>query len=197
MSKHYLQFHLNDNFIFKLNFCGKYNPEILDNVPCFYRDVLYAYNRAKQITDEVFCSNILDQPIWANDHVKYVCKRKGILLYYTNWITMGIVKIRNLRFNNGVLDDEYVYYKVTRKIDIFSEISRLKKALKPYAQYIGDHEPEEDTYLPLFLCKGEALDEFKTCKSRIFYRALTSSKCETSADEIQWENYFNLPLIEF
>ena len=101
VSKHYLQFHLNDNFIFKLNFCGKYKPEILDNVPCFYRDVLYAYNRAKQITDEVFCSNILDQPIWANDHVKYVCKRKGILLYYTNWITMGIVKIRNLRFNRS------------------------------------------------------------------------------------------------
>ena len=93
-----------------------------------------------------------------------------MVLYFDKWITSGLLKIGNLRFINGILDEQFIYTCVGNKID--SEVSKMKKALKPYAAMIGNHEPVVNTYIPLFVLKDVYVDYFKTSKAKVFYDSL-------------------------
>ena len=88
------------------------------------------------------------------------------------------------------MDENYVYGKVTQRRDIFSEISKLKQALKPFRAFIGDHEPSDDNYVPLYYYKKEAKDGFKDTKSKPFYNGLIMSKIERTSRETMWKNMF-------
>ena len=197
VAKHYLNYHNDDHFIFKMGFTDKKNFDFIKQIPPFYKEVLCAFNKAKQIDITVFCQNILVQPLWGNDFIS--CKYEGKVksLYYKNWMDAGILKVSNLRFIDGVLDEHFIYTKVLQKRNIFSEISRLKQALKPYEQYIGDHEPVDNNYIPLFYILGKVKDEFKDTKSKIFYRQLISSKVQIPTKEEKWKLRIGIDNVNF
>jgi hypothetical protein len=44
------------------------------------------------------------------------------------WIDSGLLQIRHLRFENGVLDEKYVHTKSTKRSKIYREITLFKKA---------------------------------------------------------------------
>ena len=91
----------------------------LENIPPFYRDILIAYNKSKAVNQKYFIDNILEQPIWGNYHIKVklphqkVCSR-----FYPNWVNEGLVKISNLKFVNGILDEYFIYQKVKIKTNV-------------------------------------------------------------------------------
>ena len=115
-------------------------------------------------------------------------------LHFDRWISAGIVKIKNLRFIDGILDENFVYAIVRDKRDILSEMSKLKLALKPYAQYIGSNEPCEDTHVPLFTSVKQSLElqDFKDCKSKFFYKACLAEKAVRPISEQYWQHFFEL-----
>ena len=53
-------------------------------------------------------------------------------LMFTEWIKSGLLKVGNLKFNEGTLDENYIYQKVKNKSNIISEVTIVKKALKNY-----------------------------------------------------------------
>ena len=198
VAKHYLMYQIQD-MIFKCNFSGKYKCELINNLPLFYKEVLTAFNKSKCISHDCFCDNILEQPLWANDYIIVKEQGRKSTLFFRRWIDAGIVKISNLRFIDGVLDEKYVYDTVSDKVNILSEVSKLKVALKPYTQYIGTHRPINDDYLPLFYANGQdvTINEFKNCKSRFFYKHLITYKGERPRSELKWQNIFYLDDCDF
>ena len=185
------------NLYFKLNFTVIGKLSMLEKVPLFYKDALIAFNKAKCISREYFCNNILDQPLWANDFITCSSKGKETVLYYKRWIDANIVKVKNLRFIDGILDENYIYRVVRCKTDILAEVTKLKLALNPYKDYIGNNEPDIDTYLPLFIINGDVCDDFKSCKSKFFYDCLRSLKCELPTGQIYWSDVLDLANEEF
>ena len=145
----------------------------------------------------MFCKNILKQPIWANDLVYVTEKGQCKLLYYKNWIVAGITCVGNLRFVDGMIDENYIYNIVQNKVNIIVEVGKLKKALKPYRLYIGDHEPTQNIDLPYFIYNEKELFVFKSCRSKPFYKMLVNVKVETPAQEEYWKTVCNIEDTQF
>lgn len=141
--------------------------------------MITAYSVAKSITKEYFVNNILTQPLWENSFITIQRKRKVFTLNFKSWIDSGILYIGNLRFINGAIDETYVHRKLTKKNNILSELYMLKQALKPYAYYLGNHEPIEQCNVPVFNSSSNEIYAFKSCKSRFFYHAIVDEKLGT------------------
>ena len=62
----------------------------------------------------------------------YNQRNKKTYLFFKEWIEAGIIKISNLQFINGKLDEEYIFTKIRNKHDIYSQIFLVKKCLATY-----------------------------------------------------------------
>ena len=133
IAKHVYKLHENDFLLFKLHFTNPKTAPYFDNLSNFYKQIVLSFNKSKCMDIEYFRKNILDQPIWCNDFVTCNKRREKMTLYFKDWIQEGIVKIGDLKFDNGVLDEHFVYRRVKKKTNILSQVLSLKKALKPYA----------------------------------------------------------------
>ena len=47
---------------------------------------------------------------------------KNMTLLYKSWVSSGLVKVRNLKFINGVLDEQFIYNTVRNKANILAEV---------------------------------------------------------------------------
>jgi hypothetical protein len=115
-------------------------------MPLFYQEMLTAYNKSKCVTKDVLCKTILEQLIWANEHI--TIKQNARItetLYYENWIECNIVKISTLKFNDGIIDVKHVRQTIRNKVNIYAEIVKLHDGLKPYKMHIGDHNANNNT----------------------------------------------------
>ena len=45
----------------------------------------------------------------------------------------------NLKFINSKNDDQFIMDHVRNKVNIYSEITKLREALKPYNEFLGNH----------------------------------------------------------
>ncbi len=180
----------NDNFIFKLNFIDANKFKYINNIPLFYRQVITSFNKAKGVDNDLFCNTILDQPLWGNRYIS--CNNAqgvNMTLLFKGWNECGLVKVGNLKFVNGTVDDEFIFHTVRRKANIIAEILMIKKALKPYKHLIGDHEPHNNRDIPLFHGKKQKIYNFICTRSKYFYTCMVGLKCcKPIEKEVFWTN---------
>lgn len=135
----------------------------------------------KNVNQNDFDQTILSQCIWGNMFITNNVKNEKVTMCFKRWIDSGLLTIGQLRFTNGLLDEQYIYRKVLNKQNIISEVARLKKALKLYANILGNHEPLDDFMPELVYQVGEhfiPLDEVCTFRSKSFYINLRTKKQE-------------------
>ena len=102
---HYLKWWILD----QVKFIDITNVPILKHLPAFYQEIQTYFNEIKTITNKVFCNNIFLPPISGNDHIKSTDTYNRVAtLYYKSWIECGLYKIDNLKFRNGILDEDYI-----------------------------------------------------------------------------------------
>ena len=188
-----------DFLLFRLSFTNCKKALFISNLPLFYQQILCAFNKAKCISHDHFCNTILEQPLWGNDFITCDTQHgKNMTLFYQGWIDNSIVKVGDLRFVDGTMDENFVYQVIKKKRNILSEVSRLKKALRPYSNLIGNHEPDNEHFLPLFSHPDFMCDSFSDSKSKFFYNKLVTKKINRPvAIETYWSNLFNNMNIEF
>ena len=197
IARHHLKYDTNENLIFKLNMTNVNRASILKTLPKFYQEVITAFNKAKGTSVDTFVKTIFDQPIWGNDCVQVHSKGKTKTLYYKRWIACGLIKVGNLKFVNGLLDETFIHDKVTNKVNILSEIMQVKKALKPYQNQLLNHNPDANTYVPLFTEDCKYIDDFSSTKSKYFYNRLLQLKQIKPPVETYWQNMFTNQEIQF
>jgi hypothetical protein len=151
-------------------------------IPQFYQDSIYAYAKSKEVKYPTNIDDILDQHLWGSRYITYQNNdNKRSALFFKSFIKCGIFKVKNLHFRNGILDENYIYENVKDKTNIFREISILRRALKPFKQYVGNH-------------KGTTLstvEQVTITQPNMYYTALINTKIETPLNEnkvMQWCN---------
>ena len=199
VAKHVLKYDINNSHIFKLNFSCMNTVRFLKKIPLFYQEMLIAYNKSKCVTKDVFCKTILEQSIWANEHITIKPNaRITETLYFKNWIDCNIVKISNLKFKDGILDVNHMMQIIRNKANIYAETVKLCNALlKPYKMYLGDHHPDNNTDMCLFFKNGKPMYSLISPKSKIFYDNLVTLKAKSPLMERHWTNVLNCETINF
>ena len=72
----------------------------LEKLPLFYRQMLCSFNECKVYTlDNISADVILQQPIWNNCNFLY----KGNTLFFKNWLSSGVLYVKDLLDNGGNL----------------------------------------------------------------------------------------------
>jgi hypothetical protein len=200
VAKYYINYiQTGDLFLLKLNMMDMKYIKYTKPLPMFYQEVIAAFNKAKGTSQEDFSNTILDQPIWGNDFIRCnTSDGKNGYLMFKAWIECKLIKIKNLRFINGILDDQYIFNVVRNHSNILAEINILRKALKTYQMFIGSHEPDNDTHIPKFQFKGKAIEDFKAPKSKPLYLSLVGLK-SSAPEKLQqyWEGVLRLYDIDF
>ena len=74
--------------------------------------------------------------MWGNKYVVNIANGKKNVLFLRNWIRSGVRVIGDLRFKNGILDEQFAYQKIACKQNIHCEIMLVKHALQPYQQIL-------------------------------------------------------------
>ena len=113
-------------------------------------------------------------------------------LFFKNWIDSGLLEIRHLRFENGVLDEKYIHTKITKRSNIYSEITLLKKALKPFMHLILNGNTVEEHNLPLYIIEDAEYEIIMHKKSHFFYSNLVSQKLVKPVSRQSWSDKLNI-----
>ena len=141
-------------------------------LPSFYKEVFLCYNKLYATSSETLKNNIGAEAIWLNKHIKNHGRKKN-KLYLRNWVRSGINKICDLEFNNGILDEYYIYDKVQLKSNIYKEIFIVKNALLNYRHELanmGHHNNQTDSTTKTYTTSREmykVLIEKKTANINI------------------------------
>ena len=87
-----------------------------------------------------------------NSYIKF----EGKTLLFKSWIDDGIVMLKNLRLNNGILELGFLVNVIQDKRQFYREINILQKALSA-AKINISIEPCRDMDVPVYVHKS---DEF-------------------------------------
>ena len=121
---------LEANFIF--NFDETIILSLAKLLPNFYRKIFTSFNSAFATQAQQFEESIMNQTLWNNKHITKNIGKKKETLFFRNWVRSGVNKVRDLKFVNGVLDEEYIFRKIADKSNIYCELALVKKALYPF-----------------------------------------------------------------
>ena len=113
-------------------------------LPAFYRQIITSFSKSKtNIIAPETRDDILKQYIWGNRHISYYEKstRQSISIFFPNFVAKGIHRVKDLKFNNGTIDEQFLYRTISNKSNIFREITLLRNALYKYKDIIGTHSP--------------------------------------------------------
>ena len=122
---------------FKFNFDESVSFPDAQRIPLFYRQAFTYYNKALVTDKDLFENTIMNQSLWGNKYVVNIANGKKNVLFLRNWIRSGVrVVIGDLRFKNGILDEQFAYQKIACKQNIHCEIMLVKHALQPHQQIL-------------------------------------------------------------
>ena len=112
-----------------------YFPEV-QRLSMFYQEVFIHFNNACVCDLDEFKWNISQQCIWGNQFITVKRGRKKCVLFLRNWIRSGVNGIKDLRFVDGKLDENFVLHKIRDSNNIWQEMFIVKNALLPYQEYL-------------------------------------------------------------
>ena len=120
----------------EFNFDNTVNFPALQSLPDFYKEAVQFYNKVYASNFNDFTLNIRNEIIWGNKFITNRTGKKKDVLFLRDWIRSGVRRICDLRFNDGVLDENYTFDKIRNKRNIYVQMAIVKKALLPYRNII-------------------------------------------------------------
>ena len=117
----------------KMNFDNiQYLPQI-KSIPEFYQQVVLGYNRTKDMYDPNSGTSIGDELLWGNlSFLERKPHNKKTPLFFKNWFSSGLFYVKNVRFIDGKVDEQFIYNKIEDKRNFLVELNIFKQALRPY-----------------------------------------------------------------
>jgi hypothetical protein len=183
-----------ENLLLRTNIDNIKSSPFLNNVPAFYMQCITGYTGSKMVSDKDFKENFEEQILWGNPFVTYMQGSKKHTMFFKEWIEVGLLKIKNLRFNNSKLDERFIFDRVRNKSNIFCQILLLKKSLSPYKDIIEQVSFSEENHVNLYVPDAEMTH---TYKSKFFYKNLVTKKHLRPVIENTWCTEFHNPDLDF
>ena len=101
----------------------------LNKIPPFYRQILESVAKinAADIQQPKTLVEILEMPLWGNKYITQKVGRHEKTLYYENWIQSNFTYVKDLKFTNGKLDENFCYKNVKKKNNILAETLSINR----------------------------------------------------------------------
>ena len=192
LGKHHLNI-IPDFTVLKFNFNHINSFPILRKLPHFYQDIIGSFNKSKVYPHPCKQEDILNQILWGN---RYIRERKAgtsvqATLYFKEWTESKIMYVRDLKFLNGCLDENFLYNKIKDKRNIYVQILTLKKSLECFKEILETHIPAETSINTPAIYQSNGLDfDLSDKKSQFFYQNLIKQKVESPYQENIWRKVF-------
>ena len=180
------------DYLLKCNVRSVNEFPLLEVLPPFYQAIFLAFNKSKYIKPFKLMNKheVVQEPIWGNVYFKV----NKTCLYLKDWIKAGIMYIKDLIDDKGsIKGDEILYNSIESKNDIVKELYIIKnyviKKIRHIDVTIAPYVKIANLQKIVYNNKYVHLEH---CKSRDFYRIL-SSKCHTTGHmESIYNREFNI-----
>ncbi len=165
-----------NNIILHMTFQKQEEFPYMNSIPPFYREVITAFCKSKDPVRPNNEFDLLRSIIWGNRFITYQGKRnKQMTLYSKEWVKHNIICVKDLLIINGKISVQYISDTINCRINIFTDISRLNIALRPYRHLLNNNIPNNVVYAlpstPQYINKNNNYD-IKEHKSRFYYKFL-------------------------
>jgi hypothetical protein len=171
-----------DTLTFNLNKLSLF-PEV-NQLAAFYKEVILSYSKVFSNDKETFLNEIQYECIWGNQHILSKEGKKKKVIFFKNWIKSKIIHIKDLKFTDGILDENFVYSHVRNKQNIYAEIAILKNALLPYRNILRNNNLINANHKHNFHC------------SKQFYEACVEKKTKNVVIINDVSETFDIPITE-
>jgi hypothetical protein len=141
-------------------------PEV-ESLPVFYKKIVQSYNHCFVKSKTDFENNIMGEVIWGNMHITKLYGKKKKTLFFRDWIRSGVRKIKDLKFENGLLDMNFMLEKIKSKHNIYCEILCVKQALSVFQNAIAEK-------------RSQCTNTEKPLKSKHFYQLFITQNDENN-----------------
>ena len=201
LGKHFLNL-IPEYTIVKLNFENHNSFPDLKKVPQFYQDVIVSFNKSKICPKPSVKEDFLNQVLWGNRHITIRKPNTNVYttIFFKEWFSSGIIFVRDLKFSDGVLDENFIYNKIIDKRNIFSQVITLRKSLKPFRELLDTHIPLGNSIeIPPIYHSNNTEHVLTDKKSIFYYKNLINQKTQRPYQEAVWADQFrnNVNLIDF
>ena len=165
-----------NNLLLHMNFENKQSFPHVTQIAPFYQEVILSFNKSKNTKKPNNQEELLESIIWGNKYltIKHRANNGQITLYFKNWISQNIIKLRDLLIISGEIDQHYIYQKLVVKARFLFEMHMLLTALQPYKAILGTNIPHQIVYTltiqPTFNTQ-ENID-ISSKKSKFYYKIL-------------------------
>ncbi|MCP3950619.1 MAG: hypothetical protein GY697_00120 [Desulfobacterales bacterium] len=193
--KSILEYYVNNqgiplNYLLQMSFKTTRSFPIINKLPLFYRDILFAFNRLKSCIpmESMEEESFLQQPLFGNNAFKH----NDECLYFRNWIRCNIMYVKDLVANDGtVLSDADIYRIIGSKQNIISELYTLKHVLFRKLKTCNlIRATNIDTQQNISFVYKSKIYIIKDQKCKFFYFMLLKNVKERSYMEERWANTF-------
>ena len=135
LAKTYFNRICSDYNVLKMNFVN-FNM-LSDNfkIPKFYQEIIVSFLQSKNIEEPKSKEELLNSVIWGNKFFTYKDKSKQLILNHTNWQDSGVIQVKDIKFENGKIDQSFLFNKIKNK--------RNKGYIRPNICLSGNHLEEE------------------------------------------------------
>ena len=127
------------------------------------------------------------QTIWCNKYIKF----KGETLLFKNWIEDGVILVKNLKLDNGILDIGYLSRVMKDKRRFYRDINILQTAPRS-AKINISIEPVKDANIPTHSHHTDKEYNWRTKKSKFYYNHLVEEIIISPVSENYWIGFTRL-----
>ena len=166
--------------ILKMNFTNKNQFPRFENIPSFYQEIIIGFNMTKHVIHPSTTGELLDSLLWGNQAFTYsICSKRFVLADY-NLCENHILRVRDLKFVESKLDQNYLLNRLRNKSSLFTVIKHIITALRPYMYLLNNHTPvlhnnDNWTQVPMMLIDNNSVNIINK-KSKYFYKCIIDKK---------------------
>ena len=183
-------------FIFRMNMDNPKNLNGIKSIPEFYQNIIKSWIEIGGAQKSYPKNNIeiLKQPIWGNKYIKF----KGKMITHKSWINSGIVYIKDLVDNNGIICERQILEKLKNKLNWIAELSIVKKSIPKEWLHSIQHDTDWNNYqinhhnIKLMVKHKHKEKSLLKMKNKDIYNILCEKIHSDPISYIYWENILDI-----
>ena len=192
---------LTTNQLFLSNVKSLVNNKTFSNIPKFYQDVVFSFNKSKfsKCMMKMNYYDFLSQPLFYNDIFIW----KSNVLTFKNWCECGIFFVCDLFDCSGkMITCETLFAKLIRKTNYISEYSIVKKIVCERASSLNIDTRNAKfintkNIKPNCISTVNGTVDISAKRSNFFYTLLMNQSYQKPNSEIFWRREYNLPIVKW
>ena len=120
----------NNHIVLRMKFRNTQQLPIFGKIPLFYQQVILGHISCTK--DDIVTDDFSSEILFGNPKFMIGKKKHAHTLFFPSWIKSGLIYLKNLKYDNGKLDIDYVLNVLHRSANTLIEIHKMQNAITLY-----------------------------------------------------------------